>query len=365
MPSDAPPKLPPVRIARAVDSVRRRLRRFERKLQPPGPSMLDLITSGWVAQGVYSVTKLGIVEALRDGPRSADAIADSVGADPDAVYRLMRMLASRGVFTSQPDRRFSLAPMGKALLADAPDSMRGYALFVGDPLHWEHWGQLSRSVLTGKCAIEEVRGKPTFEWFEDVPELAAVFNDGMTSISKMETPLIVSAYDFSSFGTIVDVGGGHGLLLSEILRQAHNSSGILFDAESVIEGAPTVLEPAGVSGRCAVVAGSFFESVPAGGDAYVLKHIIHDWDDEKSVRILRNVRTAMNPDAKVLIAEAVVPDDDREHVSKLLDLEMLVAATGRERTEAEYADLLRQAGLRHTRTVATVGPGSIVEAVAA
>ena len=146
MPADAPPKLPPVRIARAVDSVRRRLRRFERKLQPPGPSVLDLITSGWVAQGVYTVTKLGIVEALRDGPQSADAIAERVGADPDAVYRLMRMLASRGLFTSKPNRRFALAPMGKALRADAPDSMRGYALFVGDPLHWEHWGQLSRSV---------------------------------------------------------------------------------------------------------------------------------------------------------------------------------------------------------------------------
>lgn len=365
MSADAPPKLPPVRVARAVDSLRRRLRKFERKLQPPGPSALDLMTAGWVAQGVYTVTKLGIVEALRDGPQTADAIAERAGADPDAVYRLMRLLASRGIFTSQGNRRFALAPMGKALLADAPDSVRGYVLFVGDPLHWEHWGQLSHSVVTGKCAIEEVRGKPTFEWLADVPELAAVFNDGMTSISKMETPLVVSAYDFTSFGTIVDVGGGHGLLLSEILRQAQNSNGILFDAESVVEGAPAVLEPAGVSNRCAAVGGSFFESVPAGGDAYVLKHIIHDWDDDKSVQILRNVRTAMNPGAKVLIVEAVVPDDDREHLSKLLDLEMLVAATGRERTEAEYAELLRQAGFRHTRTVGTVGPASIVEAVAA
>jgi hypothetical protein len=334
-------------------------------MQPPGPSVLDLITSGWVAQGVYTVTKLGIIEALRDGPRSADAIAESVGADPDAVYRLMRMLASRGVFTSQPNRRFALAPMGQALRTDAPDSVRGYVLFVGDPLHWEHWGQLSRSVLSGKCAIEELRGKPTFEWFQDVPELAAVFNDGMTSISKMETPTVVAAYDFSRFGSIVDVGGGHGLLLAEILRQSPNSKGILFDAESVVDGAPAVLEPAGVSNRCRVVGGSFFESVPAGGDAYVLKHIIHDWDDGKSVQILRNIRTAMNPGAKVLIVEAVVPDDDREHLSKLLDLEMLVAATGRERTETEYAELLRQAGFRLTRTVATVGPASIVEAVAA
>ena len=157
----------------------------------------------------------------------------------------------------------------------------------------------------------------------------------------METPTVVAADDFSRVGTIVDVGGGHGLLIAEILRQAPNSKGILFDAESVIDGAPTVLGPAGVSDRCAAVVGSFFESVPAGGDAYVLKHIVHDWDDEKSVQILRNVRAAMNPDAKVLIVETVVPDDDREHLSKLLDMEMLVAASGRERTEAEYAELLR------------------------
>ena len=364
MPADAPAKLPPVRVARAVDSLRRRLRLFERKLQPPGPSALDLITSGWVAQGVYAATKLGIIEALRDGPRSADDIAESIGADPDAVYRLMRMLASRGLFTSKGNRRFALAPMGEALRADAPDSMRGYALFVGDPLHWEHWGQLSESVRSGKCAIEQVRGKPTFEWFEDVPELAAVFNDGMTSISKMETPLVVGAYDFSPFRTIVDVGGGHGLLLAEVLRQAENSNGILFDAESVVERAPAVFDSAGVANRCTAVGGSFFESVPVGGDLYLLKHIIHDWDDEKSVQILRNIRTAMNPGAKVLIIEAVVPDDDREHLSKLLDLEMLVAATGRERTESEYAELLAQAGFRHTRTVATVGPASAVEAVA-
>lgn len=364
MPADAPPKLPPVRLVRAIDSVRRRLRRIERKLQPPSASVLELLSSSWIAQGVYTVTKLGIIEALRDGPRSADEVAQSVGANPDAVYRLMRLLASHDIFKQHRDRRFSLARRGEALRADAPESMRGIVLFWGDPLHWEHWGQLSQSVRSGRCAIEELRGKPTFEWFEDVPELAAVFNDGMTSISKMETPVVVSAYDFSVFQTIVDVGGGHGLLLAEILRHARNSKGILFDSESVIEGAPSVLQPAGVADRCTTVGGSFFESIPAGGDAYLLKHIIHDWDDEKSVQILRNVRTAMNPDAKVLIIEAVVPDDDREHLSKLLDLEMLVAATGRERTEAEYAELLRQAGFRFTRTVPTVGPASIVEAVA-
>ena len=159
---------------------------------------------------------------------------------------------------------------------------------------------------TGRSAIEELRGKPTFEWLEEVPELAAVFNDAMTSISKMETPLVVAAYDFSRFGTIVDVGGGHGLLLSAILAKWPETRGILFDAESVVAGAPAVLELQGVSDRCTAVGGSFFESVPAGGDAYVLKHIIHDWDDEKSLQILRNVRAAMTADAKLLIIESVV-----------------------------------------------------------
>ena len=177
--------------------------------------------------------------------------------------------------------------------------------------------------------------------------------------------MVVAACDFSGFGTIVDVGGGHGLLRSAILRESPNTRGILFDAEWVVAGAPAVFEAAGVSDRCTTVGGSsFFESVPCGGDAYVLKHIVHDWDDENSLQILRNVRAAINPDGKVLIVEAVVPDDDREHLSKLLDLEMLVAATGRERTESQYAKLLSQSGFRHTRTVATVGPASIVEAVA-
>ena len=170
--------------------MRRQLRRVERRLQPPGPSVLDLISTAWVAQGVYTATKLGIIEALRDGPQSADVVAAAVDANPDAVFQLMRLLASRGIFTQQRDRRFALAPMGEALRADASDSMRGYVLFAGNSLHWEHWGQLSHSVRTGRCAVEELRGKPTFEWFEDVPELAALFNDGMTSISKMEAPAL-------------------------------------------------------------------------------------------------------------------------------------------------------------------------------
>ncbi len=364
MPADAPPKLPPLRIARAVDSFRRRLRRVERKLQPPFAAVLDTMTSAWVAQGVYVVTKLGVADALRDGPLTAEAIAGRVGANPDALNRLLRALASHGIFTQRRDGRFALTPLSESLLADAPNSARGMVLFWGDPLHWEHWGQLSYSVATGRSAIEKLRGKPAFDWLPEVPELGAVFNDGMTSMSTMETPLVVSAYDFSRFDTVVDVGGGHGMLLGAILQKWPKTQGILFDFESVVDGAPALLEAAGVLDRCEMIGGSFFETVPSGGDAYVLKHIIHDWPDDDALRILRNVRAAMKPDATLALIEMVVPDDEREHMAKMLDLEMLVSLAGRERTEAEYAELLQQAGFRHTRTVGTVGPASIVEALA-
>lgn len=364
MPADAPAKLPPLRIARALDSFRRRLRRVERRLQPPFVSILDTMTSAWVAQGVYVVTKLGVVDALRDGPLRADAIAARVGADADALGRLLRALASHGMFTQRRDGRFGLSPLSESLLADAPDSARGMVLFWGDPLHWEHWGHLSYSVQTGQSAIEKLRGKPAFDWLPEVPELGAVFNDGMTSMSTMETPLVVAAYDFSRFNTVVDVGGGHGMLLGAVLQKWPTIRGILFDFASVVDGAPAVLEQAGVLERCEMVGGSFFESVPTGGDVYILKHIIHDWSDDDARRILRNVREAMKPAATLVLVEMVVPADDREHMAKMLDLEMLVSLAGRERTEAEYVELLRQAGFRHRRTVGTVGPASIVEAVA-
>jgi len=214
--------------------LRRQLRRVERRLQPPGPSVLDLISTAWFAQGVYTATKLGIIEALRDGPQSADVVAAAVDANPDAVFQLMRLLTSRGIFTQQRDRRFALAPMGEALRADASDSMRGYVLFAGNSLHWEHWGQLSHSVRTGRCAVEELRGKPTFEWFEDVPELAAVFNDGMTSISKMETPALgdpawITEYSRNPVRCRIGRGGrAHSFRGRRCIGSMHHCRRILF-----------------------------------------------------------------------------------------------------------------------------------------
>jgi hypothetical protein len=361
----AEPKLPPARIAGFVDSVRRRLRRVDQKLVPAPIAVLDMMTAAIITRAIYTATKFGIADVLNDGPLTTDAIAKRIDANPDAVFRLLRTLASRGIFVQQTDGRFALTPMADALRADAPMSVRGLVLFWGDHRHWEHWSQLPYSVQTGKPAVDALRGKPMFDFLQGDPEFATIFNDGMTSVSDIEIGPVLAALDFTGAGTIVDVGGGHGGLLAAILRKWPQSRGILFDSESVVEGAPTVLASAGVAGRCSVVGGSFFESVPSGGDVYLLKHIVHDWDDATALQILRNVRAAMSSSAKLLIIETVVPDDNREHLSKLLDLEMLVVATGRERTASQYAELLRAAGFRFTRVIATAGPASIVEAEAA
>lgn len=361
----AEPKLPPARVARALDAVRRRLRRIDQKLVPAPIAVMDMMTGAFFARAIYTAAKFGIADVLSDGPLAADAIAQRIDANPDAVGRMLRALASRGIFAQQADGRFALTPLADALRSDSPTSVRGIVLFWGDQRHWEHWGQLPNAVRTGQPTVEALRGKPMFEFLEGDPEFAAIFNDGMTSVSDMEIAPVLAAYDFTGVGTIVDVGGGHGRLLAAVLRKWPQAQGTLFDSESVVEGAPAVLEGAGVADRCSVVAGTFFESVPSGGDAYLLKHIVHDWDESNVLQILRNVRAAMPNNAKVLVIESVVPDDDREHLSKMLDLEMLVVATGRERTAIEYAELLRAAGFRFTRIIPTVGPMSIVEGEAA
>jgi O-methyltransferase domain len=203
---------------------------------------------------------------------------------------MLRTLASRGIFAQQADGRFALTPLADALRSDAPTSVRGIVLFWGDQRHWEHWEHPPHTVQTGQPAVDSLRGKPMFDYLLEDPEFAAIFNDGMTSVSDMEIPPLLATYDFTGVSTIVDVGGGHGRLLAAILQKWPQSRGILFDAESVVEGAPAVLDAAGVADRCTAVAGSFFESVPSGGDAYVLKHIVHDWDDSTVLAILRNVR---------------------------------------------------------------------------
>jgi len=277
----------------------------------------------------------------------------------------MRALISRGIFRQGRGGRYELTALAETLRSDAPFSMQGYARFVGSPQHREHWTLLVESVKTGKPMIPELRGKDGFDYLSDEPELAKIFNNAMTDLAGLAAHALVPGYNFGPFRTIVDVGGGHGVLLSTILAATPNARGVLYDLPEVVAGASALLSQQGVEDRVRVEGGSFFDSVPSGGDAYVLKNVIHDWPDGQAVAILRNVRAAAGADATLLLVEAVLPEHDRDFAGKWADLEMLLDANGRERDAAEYRDLLGQAGFRMNRIVQTASPYSVVEATPA
>ncbi|TQM32873.1 methyltransferase [Nocardia bhagyanarayanae] len=355
-------KVPPARIVRLVEGARSRLQSIDHKLIPAPVSMLEMITASWLTQAVYTAAKLGIADELSAGPLDAEELAERVGANPDALRRLLRLLSSRSLFRHRKDGRYELTSLGDTLRTDAPISMRAFALLVGCPEHWEHWSMLARSVETGEESVTRLRGMGVFDYMETNRELAEIFNDAMTTVSDMSIPPILAVYDFSAFRTIADVGGGHGRLLAAILKQAPRSTGILFDLPSVTAGAPPLLREHGVADRVTIESGSFFDAVPAGADAYVLKHVVETWDDARALHILRNVRRRIAQDGRLLLIEAVLPQDDSPHFGKLLDMEMLVSVGGRERTAAEYGELLTRAGFRPRRVLPTASPVSVIEA---
>lgn len=352
-------------LINGIGRVRSALGFVHRATVPGNIALLELSQGAWVTQALYAAATLRFADHLADGPLSADDVARRAGSDPGATFRVLRALASKGVFRMRRDGRFSLTPLGRALRWDDAGTMAPMIAMVGSTEHWEHWGHLVDAVRTGDTAAEAVRGMPMFDYLETNPEYAARFNDAMTGVSKIAITAAVPAYDFSAHRRIVDVGGGHGALLAAVLRSAPAAEGVLFDLPSVAAGAAPVLSAAGVSERCAITGGSFFEAVPGGGDAYLLKTIIHDWDDEKALAILRQVRSAITADGRLLLFEMVLPEGAPPHPGLFLDLEMLVHAGGRERTADEYSSLLARAGFRALRIIPTAGPMSIVEAVPA
>lgn len=335
-----------------------------RETPPPHARLLDTSFTALVLnRALYAAAKLGIADFLRDGPKSSDDLAKATNAHPGALYRLLRALASGGVLSESKDRRFALTRIGSLLRSDAQGSMRGWVTFSGEPFYLQAWQEILYTIRTGKPAWEKVHGMPVFDYFARHPDVAAIFDAAMTSLSGWEAPAIVEAYDFSRFHTLVDVGGGHGRLLLTILKANPKLRGILYDQPHVVEGAHETIGAEGLTRRCEVVEGSFFESVPAGSDGYILKYIIHDWDDEHSIKILRNCRRAMNLGAKLLLVETIIPGPEKPDIAKIADLEMLVLLGSRERTKEEYGTLLREAGLRLTRIVPTREALGIIEAV--
>ncbi len=326
----------------------------------PAEIMQELILAAWVSQGITAIADLGVADALSAGPLPIDELAGKVGADPDALGRLLRALISRGIFERRDDGRYGLNPLAELLRSDAPVSMAPMARFIGARQHREHWSLLTEAIKTGSSVVPGLRGKGFFDYLGDEPEFGQIFNDAMTGQSGLSIGPVVEAYDFTRFATIVDVAGGHGRLLGAILASAPDAQGVLYDLPEVIAGAPAVLQGTHAE-RVRLAEGSFFDSVPTGADAYILKNIIHDWDDDASVQILRNVRSATPAGAALLLIETVIPEDDSASIAKWTDMEMLIINNGRERTAGEYRRLFDAAGFEMVGVVDTASRFSIIE----
>jgi len=329
-------------------------------------ALMELIYSGSLSQAAYVAAELGIADRLASGPKDADELARATGSHAPSLHRLLRTLTSLEICIERDDGSFALGPLGSLLRYDAPDSLRARFLYWGK-YQWPIWGNLLYSVKTGESARNLATGTDGFEHLERDAEAAEVFNRSRVEVTRFVAPEVVRAYDFAGVRRIVDVGGGHGALLAAILGAYPDMQGVLFDMQHAVEGARMDLANAGLAQRCACVAGSFFESVPGGADVYVLKSIVHDWNDERSGVILRNCRRAIPDDGKLLLVERIMParleTSLLHHAIAQADLGMLVGAGGRERTEAEFRILLESTGFSLTRFIATELEFSIVEGI--
>jgi SAM-dependent methyltransferase len=312
---------------------------------------------------VHMAAKLGLADKLADGPKSAVELAGPSALHAPSLHRLMRTMASLGLLTEGEQLRFSLTKLGEALRSDAPGSARSTLLMTGSSWVGSGFANLLHSLQTGGTGFEKAQGMPFFDYLAQHPEDASVFGEAMVGLHGAEPPAVAAAYDFSMFETVVDVGGASGNMLAAILGRYPEPRCVLFDRPHVVVDAEKLLKANDDTGRVTVEAGDFFLSVPSGGDAYILSHILHDWNDDQCLTILDHCRKAMKPDGRLLIVEMVLPPGDAPHPGKILDMVMLALIGGQERTETEYASLLDKAGFRLSRVVATQSPVSVVEAV--
>ena len=311
---------------------------------------------------VYMAASLDLGARLANGPRSSDDLAVELKLHPPYLYRLLRAIAGEGILTEVEEGVFGLTEMGECLKPGHPDAARASILAACSPAIIAAWEKLPEALAGGSTGFHLAHGKNLFEWLSEHPELSTEFNESMTGVFGREPTLVAEAYDFSVFDSIVDIGGNNGNALSLILNRYPGLHGVVFDQPHVITEAESLLAERGMSDRIAVQTGNFFESVPAGFDAYILSHIIHDWDDNKSVQILKNCRKGINPGGRLLILEWVLPEGDTPHVAKVVDINMMMLTGGEERTGKQYERLLEKAGFRMSRIIATESECSIVEA---
>ena len=335
--------------------------------QPPIPLPFQLsrmITSYWVPQSIHAAAELGIADALAGGPKRSDEIARAVDANPDAVHRLLRALVALDLCAVGDDGAFALTPLGACLRSDTSDSVRAWALLLGSEQHWRSWGRLVDCIRTGR-SVPELEGRDTWVEPSNDPGASTNFNQSMVQLTRHIAGAVAVSYDFSAFRSIVDVGGGFGALLPPILKANPELRGIVFDLPRCRDGARTLAEKTGIADRCEFVGGDFFTDSLPNADAYIIKSVIHDWDDERSVAILRSIRAAMGPETRLLVVEPILPERPGSSPFDAMlahtDLNMLVVTGGRERTEADFRRLVERAGLRTTRVLPTPATMSIIE----
>lgn len=330
---------------------------------PQAAQLIMQLTTGYIlSSALHVVTSLRLADQLVDGPRNVSELARKAGANEDALYRMLRTLSSFGVFVENAPRQFSNNGASEMLRSGVP-GLYDMVLWLADSFHLKIYADAMHSVMTGQPAIEKTFGQPVFEYFPQDAALSERFNNAMTAFSSVVIQAALEAYDFKGIGTLVDVAGGHGEVLTSILKAYPSMKGVLSDLEHVLAGAKPKIEAMGLADRCRTEVIDFFKAVPSGGDAYIMKHIIHDWDDDRAATILKNIRKAMNPGGRVILLDSVLPPANEPDFSKLIDIEMMLLPGGRERSEEEFRSLFDRAGFRLTRIVPTKSPLAVIEGV--
>ncbi len=360
MKEEKSPPIPPTSLLNALQAFQTGILNFANRLSPPFVQVLTLAAGAWNTQIVYAAAKLGIADLLKNGPKSADDLAKETESNPDAIYRLLRTLASVGIFKETSDRVFELTPPAETLQKNHPMSVRPLALLAGDSIWREPWGNIMHSIKTGEEAFENIFKKGFFDYLDEHKDKGEIFNNWMTRVSNMNCPFIAASYPFSKFRKVVDIGGGQGSLLAHILRKHPTVKGVLFDLLDVVKDATEI--DSGIASRCEILGGDFFEAVPEGGDLYIMQQVIHDWNDELAARILSNCRDVIADNGKILVVDAVIKPGNSRDVNKFIDLQMLlINKGGRERTEQEFRKLFQNADLELLKIIPTASMFSIVE----
>jgi len=352
------------KIATAMESIHNNRNAIFDSTEPPAPvQLLRMLGGKWITAAIASAAELAIADLLATRDMSVKELAAAASCHAPSLYRLLRALASVGLFAETEPGTFTLTPLARCLQTDVPGSLRNLARLSFLPASWKGLGELVHCVRTGETGLRKNFGlADPFEYFQSHPDQAAIFNAAMSDISRMSAPAVAQSYDFGTFSKLVDVGGGEGLMLATILQRYPNLVGVLFDLPIVVERARLFLESSGVANRCQIVPGDFFDGVPTRGDGFLVRHVVHDWEDERAITLLRNIRRAIHPSGRLLLVEGIVPPGNTPSAAKLLDLEMLTLTGGRERTETEYNSLLSAAGFELLSVHAAHGPDQIIEA---